>query len=130
MKWQFSIHLFLLAQLKSHLPTREVTLIILYFYFPSFASPSAFQPIAAGSGIPQIKCYLNGVKIPRVVRLKVHKHTHTDTCTNTHRRIQCNRVLLLLCLFSTDTGGESVWCDLLCCRGSRCWKGNINTVSE
>ncbi|KPP61495.1 H(+)/Cl(-) exchange transporter 7-like, partial [Scleropages formosus] len=25
---------------------------------------------AAGSGIPQIKCYLNGVKIPRVVRLK------------------------------------------------------------
>lgn len=29
-----------------------------------------FQPVAAGSGIPQIKCYLNGVKIPRVVRLK------------------------------------------------------------
>ncbi|XP_033944771.2 H(+)/Cl(-) exchange transporter 7 isoform X1 [Pseudochaenichthys georgianus] len=29
-----------------------------------------FEPIAAGSGIPQIKCYLNGVKIPRVVRLK------------------------------------------------------------
>uniref|UniRef100_A0A8C0YEI2 Chloride channel protein n=1 Tax=Cyprinus carpio carpio TaxID=630221 RepID=A0A8C0YEI2_CYPCA len=29
-----------------------------------------FEPIAAGSGIPQIKCYLNGVKIPCVVRLK------------------------------------------------------------
>ncbi|XP_028267048.1 H(+)/Cl(-) exchange transporter 7 isoform X2 [Parambassis ranga] len=29
-----------------------------------------FEPIAAGSGIPQIKCFLNGVKIPRVVRLK------------------------------------------------------------
>uniref|UniRef100_A0A672LCK7 Chloride channel protein n=1 Tax=Sinocyclocheilus grahami TaxID=75366 RepID=A0A672LCK7_SINGR len=28
------------------------------------------EPIAAGSGIPQIKCFLNGVKIPRVVRLK------------------------------------------------------------
>ncbi|MCI4385465.1 hypothetical protein PGIGA_G00050760 [Pangasianodon gigas] len=28
------------------------------------------EPIAAGSGIPQIKCYLNGVKMPRVVRLK------------------------------------------------------------
>ncbi|KAG2455491.1 CLCN7 protein, partial [Polypterus senegalus] len=27
-------------------------------------------PVASGSGIPQIKCYLNGVKIPRVVRLK------------------------------------------------------------
>ena len=28
------------------------------------------QPVAAGSGIPQIKCFLNGVKIPYVVRLK------------------------------------------------------------
>ncbi|XP_077998809.1 H(+)/Cl(-) exchange transporter 6-like [Glandiceps talaboti] len=30
----------------------------------------AVQPIAAGSGIPEIKCYLNGVKVPKVVRLK------------------------------------------------------------
>ena len=29
------------------------------------------QPVAAGSGIPEIKCYLNGVKVPHVVRLKV-----------------------------------------------------------
>ncbi|KAG5883579.1 hypothetical protein JTB14_016719 [Gonioctena quinquepunctata] len=28
------------------------------------------EPIASGSGIPQVKCYLNGVKIPRVVRVK------------------------------------------------------------
>ncbi|XP_054762760.2 H(+)/Cl(-) exchange transporter 7-like [Lytechinus pictus] len=28
------------------------------------------EPIAMGSGIPQIKCYLNGVKIPHVVRFK------------------------------------------------------------
>lgn len=28
------------------------------------------EPIAAGSGIPQVKCYLNGVKVPRVVRIK------------------------------------------------------------
>ncbi|XP_054707765.1 H(+)/Cl(-) exchange transporter 7-like [Uloborus diversus] len=27
-------------------------------------------PVAAGSGIPVIKCYLNGVKVPEVVRLK------------------------------------------------------------
>ena len=33
-------------------------------------SDLTFQPCAAGSGIPQIKCYLNGVKVPRVVRLK------------------------------------------------------------
>ncbi|XP_037082054.1 H(+)/Cl(-) exchange transporter 7-like [Pollicipes pollicipes] len=28
------------------------------------------EPVSIGSGIPQIKCYLNGVKIPRCVRLK------------------------------------------------------------
>ncbi|XP_050394865.2 H(+)/Cl(-) exchange transporter 7 [Patella vulgata] len=28
------------------------------------------EPMSAGSGIPQIKCYLNGIKIPRVVRIK------------------------------------------------------------
>jgi chloride channel 7 len=28
------------------------------------------QPVAAGSGIPQVKCYLNGVKVPRIVRVK------------------------------------------------------------
>ncbi|KNC46889.1 chloride channel 7 [Thecamonas trahens ATCC 50062] len=27
------------------------------------------EPVAAGSGIPEIKCYLNGYKIPHVVRL-------------------------------------------------------------
>lgn len=26
--------------------------------------------MAAGSGIPQVKCYLNGVKVPRIVRIK------------------------------------------------------------
>ncbi|KAJ7340243.1 H(+)/Cl(-) exchange transporter 7 [Desmophyllum pertusum] len=28
------------------------------------------EPVAAGSGIPQIKCYLNGVLVPHVVRMK------------------------------------------------------------
>ncbi|KAG8235525.1 hypothetical protein J437_LFUL013487, partial [Ladona fulva] len=28
------------------------------------------EPCAAGSGIPQVKCYLNGVMVPRVVRIK------------------------------------------------------------
>ena len=27
-------------------------------------------PAASGSGIPMVKCYLNGVKIPKVVRIK------------------------------------------------------------
>ncbi|PVD36819.1 hypothetical protein C0Q70_03809 [Pomacea canaliculata] len=28
------------------------------------------MPVAAGSGIPEIKCYLNGVRVPHVVRLR------------------------------------------------------------
>ncbi|XP_050723076.1 H(+)/Cl(-) exchange transporter 7-like isoform X2 [Eriocheir sinensis] len=31
---------------------------------------SYVEPVSAGSGIPQVKCYLNGVKVPRVVRIK------------------------------------------------------------
>ncbi|XP_076030012.1 chloride channel protein 7 isoform X4 [Oratosquilla oratoria] len=31
---------------------------------------SYVEPLSAGSGIPQVKCYLNGVKVPRVVRIK------------------------------------------------------------
>lgn len=30
----------------------------------------SLQPVAAASGIPVIKCYLNGVKVPEVVRFK------------------------------------------------------------
>ena len=29
-----------------------------------------FQPFAAGSGIPEVKCYLNGVKMPNITRFK------------------------------------------------------------
>lgn len=29
-------------------------------------------PVAAGSGIPVVKCYLNGVKVPQVVRFKTY----------------------------------------------------------
>lgn len=28
------------------------------------------EPITAGSGMPQVKSYLNGIKIPRIVRIK------------------------------------------------------------
>ena len=28
------------------------------------------EPLAAGSGIPEVKCFLNGLNIPRVVRVK------------------------------------------------------------
>jgi chloride channel 7 len=52
--------------------------------FPSFLALAAFslcyvlvanfmvilEPLAAGSGIPEIKCFLNGIDIPRCVRMK------------------------------------------------------------
>lgn len=28
------------------------------------------EPVAGGSGIPLVKCYLNGIKIPKIVRLR------------------------------------------------------------
>ncbi|KAL5491559.1 hypothetical protein EMCRGX_G016866 [Ephydatia muelleri] len=31
---------------------------------------SAVQPVSAGSGVPEVKCYLNGVKIPNVVKAR------------------------------------------------------------
>lgn len=42
-------------------------------WLSSVLASLSFQPVAAGSGIPQIKCFLNGVKIPHVVRLKVRR---------------------------------------------------------
>ncbi|KAL5474896.1 hypothetical protein EMCRGX_G026921 [Ephydatia muelleri] len=30
---------------------------------------TAIEPISGGSGVPEIKCYLNGVKVPRVARI-------------------------------------------------------------
>jgi len=46
-----------------------VCLNVIPIFFGSFMI-SYIEPVAAGSGIPQVKCYLNGVKVPRVVRIK------------------------------------------------------------
>ncbi|XP_031570565.1 H(+)/Cl(-) exchange transporter 7-like [Actinia tenebrosa] len=40
------------------------------FVFIAAMLVTYLEPVAAGSGIPQIKCYLNGVKVPHVVRFK------------------------------------------------------------
>ena len=37
------------------------------------------SPVAAGSGIPQIKCYLNGVKVPKVSYANVHTRQLSGT---------------------------------------------------
>ena len=45
-----------------------------FFYQTLFAAIASLfvwiEPVAAGSGIPEVKCYLNGIDLPRVVRVK------------------------------------------------------------
>ncbi|GAB1602252.1 hypothetical protein Ahia01_000504300 [Argonauta hians] len=46
-------------------------LLLFDVLFVSLASClTLYEPVAKGSGIPEIKCYLNGVRIPHVVRLR------------------------------------------------------------
>lgn len=44
------------------------------FFQTLFASIASFfvyiEPVSGGSGIPEIKCFLNGIDLPRVVRIK------------------------------------------------------------
>ena len=44
------------------------------FYQTLFATIASLfvwiEPVAAGSGIPEIKCFLNGIDLPRIVRVK------------------------------------------------------------
>lgn len=51
-----------------------VSLVIMVLFNAGFVfiatCLTVYEPVAAGSGIPEIKCYLNGIKIPRVARLK------------------------------------------------------------
>ena len=62
------LHFLLIIQINvSSLFTKKIWL----WYYKYF-----FQPVAAGSGIPQIKCYLNGVLVPHVVRIKVKNCDH------------------------------------------------------
>eukprot|EP00978_Attheya_sp_CCMP212_P019924 scaffold56580_cov52-Attheya_sp.AAC.3 len=48
--------------------------LVFYFRQTAFAVAAAafvwIEPVSAGSGIPEIKCYLNGIDLPRVTTLK------------------------------------------------------------
>jgi len=51
----------------------EAFLVFLAYQVAFAAMASLFvwiEPVSAGSGIPEIKCFLNGINLPRVVRVK------------------------------------------------------------
>ena len=57
------------------------------------------EPLAAGSGIPEIKCFLNGLNIPRVVRVKTLMYV---TLNSTERMNEFNywcTEINLLCVY-------------------------------
>lgn len=48
-----------------------LTYVTIQVAFVFLASLAVYvEPLSAGSGIPEIKCFLNGINIPRVVRIK------------------------------------------------------------
>eukprot|EP01041_Mallomonas_annulata_P006035 gene6035-12164_t len=51
--------------------TAFIALLIINLIFGTLAWLTVYlEPLAAGSGIPEIKCFLNGLNIPRIVRIK------------------------------------------------------------
>lgn len=62
----------------------------------------SFQPVAAGSGIPQIKCFLNGVKIPHVVRLKVRCEAAPGGSGLSPGRVRADLGVFCLPAFASD----------------------------
>lgn len=48
-----------------------ITFVFLQCLFAFIASIFVYiEPVSGGSGIPEIKCFLNGINLPRVVRIK------------------------------------------------------------
>ena len=50
-----------------------------------------WAPVAAGSGIPLIKCYLNGVKVPEVVRFKTFLTKALGVITSVSGGLACGK---------------------------------------
>ena len=50
-----------------------------------------WAPVAAGSGIPLIKCYLNGVKVPEVVRFKTFLVKAIGVITSVSGGLACGK---------------------------------------
>lgn len=54
--------------------------------------------MALGSGIPQVKCYLNGVKIPRIVRVRTLLVKTVGVITAVVGGLAGGKVIFLYCI--------------------------------
>ena len=71
LKYRSMIHVFQQYFSSGYLILSFLTLLSFNILFVLIAALlTGFEPLAAGSGIPEIKCYLNGIKVPHVVRLR------------------------------------------------------------
>ncbi|TRY97091.1 hypothetical protein DNTS_027281, partial [Danionella cerebrum] len=64
---------------------------------------ACIEPIAAGSGIPQIKCYLNGVKVPRVEGPMIHSGAVVAAGVSQGRSTSLKKDLKMFEYFRRDT---------------------------
>ena len=65
-------------------------------YYSLFVCRVFFQPHAAGSGIPQIKCYLNGIKLPGLLSLKTLLAKAGGVVLSVAGGLACGKVCILM----------------------------------
>jgi chloride channel 7 len=62
------------ARAGSNFHNMAIAFLVFLGYQVLFAAIASFfvyvEPVSAGSGIPEVKCFLNGIDLPRVVRIK------------------------------------------------------------
>jgi len=58
----------------SHYWSGSSAFLVFVFYQTLYAAIASlfvmWEPVSAGSGIPEVKCFLNGIDLPRIVRVK------------------------------------------------------------
>ena len=75
-------------------PTPELLKLVHLYY--SLLVYYFLQPHAAGSGIPQIKCYLNGIKLPGLLSLKTLLAKAGGVVLSVAGGLACGKVCILM----------------------------------
>lgn len=78
--------------LPSDLPCRKCIYMLCANPWCLLSGHFVLQPNAAGSGIPQIKCYLNGIKLPGLLSLKTLLAKAGGVCLSVGGGLACGKV--------------------------------------